>query len=152
MEKRNTAKITKARTLRKNSTDAERLLWKHLRMRQLGAYKFRRQQPIGAFIVDFVCQKAKLIIELDGGQHTGQVEYDEKRSAWLQDHGYRILRFWNHDVLKMPDVVMSKILEQIEAERIPPHLGPLPRWGEDEKQGGATATATATAANTGQTE
>jgi very-short-patch-repair endonuclease len=82
-------------------------------MRQLGAYKFRRQHPIGVYIVDFVCLEQKLIVELDGGQHTEQVEYDEKRSAWLRECGYRVLRYWNHEVLKTPDVVMENILEKI---------------------------------------
>jgi very-short-patch-repair endonuclease len=107
-------KITRARALRKNLTDAERLLWKHLRMRQLGSYKFRRQQPIGNYIVDFVCFEKKVIIELDGGQHTQQAEYDEARSEWLQERGYRVLRYWNHDVMKAPYVIMAKILEEIE--------------------------------------
>ena len=114
VEERNLAKVTNARTLRKKSTDAERLLWKHLRMRQLGTYKFRRQQPIGVYIVDFVCLEKRLIIELDGGQHTEQTEYDEKRSVWLRERGYRVLRYWNHDVLKSTDVVMVNILEEIE--------------------------------------
>lgn len=83
-------------------------------MRQLDAYKFRRQHPIGAYIVDFVCLEMRLIIELDGGQHTEQVEYDEKRSAWLRECGYRVLRYWNHEVLKAPEVVMANILEEIE--------------------------------------
>jgi very-short-patch-repair endonuclease len=73
-EEQNHINIANARTLRKGPTDAERLLWKHLRMRQLVSYKFRRQQPIGSYIVDFVCFEKKLIIELDGGQHTEQVE------------------------------------------------------------------------------
>ena len=114
IEKHILTKFSKARTLRKNSTDAERLLWKHLRMRQMGAYKFRRQHPIGVYIADFVCLGKKLIIELDGGQHTEQVEYDENRSAWLKERGYRVLRYWNHDALKTPDVVMANILEEIE--------------------------------------
>jgi len=86
-------------------------------MRQLGANKFRRQQPIGAYIVDFVCLEKKLIIELDGGQHTEQVEYDEKRSAWLRERGYRVLRYWNHEVLKATEVVMANILEEMEKEK-----------------------------------
>ena len=114
IEEHNITNVANARTLRKKSTDAERLLWKHLRMRQLGAYKFRRQQPIGAYIVDFVCLEKRLIIELDGGRHTEQVEYDEKRSSWLRERGYRVLRYWNHDVLITPDVVMANILEEIE--------------------------------------
>jgi len=83
-------------------------------MRQLGAFKFRRQQPIGSYIVDFICLEQRLIIELDGGQHTDQVQYDEKRSAWLKERGYRVLRYWNHDVLKATEIVMADILEKVE--------------------------------------
>ena len=83
-------------------------------MRQLGQYKFRTQQPIGVYIVDFVCVEKRLIIELDGGQHTEQEGYGEKSSVWLREHGYRVLRYWNHDVLRTPDIVMVNILEEIE--------------------------------------
>ena len=115
MEEHSDTKIANARTLRKSSTDAERLLWKHLRLRQMSAHKFRRQHPIGTYIVDLVCLEKKLIIELDGGHHTEQVEYDAKRSAWLRERGYRVLRYWNHDVLQKPDVVMANILKEIES-------------------------------------
>ena len=114
MEEHNPTNIVNARQLRRKATDAERLLWKHLRMRQLGAYKFRRQQPIGSYIVDFICFEQRLIIELDGGQHTDQVEYDGKRTAWLKERGYRVLRYWNHNVLKTIEVVMADILEKTE--------------------------------------
>jgi very-short-patch-repair endonuclease len=107
-------KTDKARDLRRNATDAERLLWKRLRMRQAEACKFRRQQPLGEYIVDFVCSERKLIVEVDGGQHAEQAEYDESRSKWLQAQGYRVLRFWNHDVLTMPDAVLTKILQELE--------------------------------------
>ncbi len=80
-----TNNIDKARTLRRKSTDAEKLLWKHLRMRQIGSWKFRRQQPLGEYIVDFVCLEKKLIVELDGGQHTDTMEYDTARTSWLQE-------------------------------------------------------------------
>ncbi|MEK6699215.1 MAG: DUF559 domain-containing protein [Nitrospirota bacterium] len=113
-----TDKVANARSLRKRSTDAERLLWKHLRLRGLSGCKFRRQQPIGEYIVDFVCFEKRVVIELDGGQHTEQVDYDEKRSAWLRKRGYRILRYWNHNVLKSPDVVTSHILKELEG--LPP--------------------------------
>ena len=83
-------------------------------MRQLGAYKFRRQQPIGVYIVDFVCLEKKLIVELDGGQHTEHLEYDEQRSVWLRERGYRVLRYWNHEVLKAAEVVMANIFEEIK--------------------------------------
>jgi very-short-patch-repair endonuclease len=121
--------VANARTLRRSSTDAERLLWKHLRMRQLGAYKFRRQHPIGTYIVDFVCLEKMLIVELDGGQHTEQMEYDKKRSKWLRECGYRVLRYWNHEVLKTPDVVMAKILEEIERKMISPSPRSSPSLG-----------------------
>ncbi len=83
-------------------------------MRQAETYKFRRQQPIGEYIVDFVCSEKKLIIEVDGGQHIEQVANDESRSKWLQDQGYRVLRFWNHDVLTMPDAVLTAILQELD--------------------------------------
>ena len=87
-----------ARELRANMTDAERRLWFLLRNRQLDGHKFRRQHPIGAFVADFVCIERRLIIELDGGQHAGST-YDARRTAWLEDHGWQIVRFWNNDVL-----------------------------------------------------
>ena len=83
-------------------------------MRQAESFKFRRQQPIGEYIVDFVCAERKLIVEVDGGQHVEQAEYDESRSKWLQDQGYRVLRFWNHDVLTMPDAVLTTILRELD--------------------------------------
>ncbi|MBA4394464.1 MAG: hypothetical protein C0407_13005 [Desulfobacca sp.] len=76
----------RARELRKNLTDAEKVLWKHLRLRQINDYKFRRQQPIGKYIVDFVCLEKRLIIEVDGGQHDEQGAYDSNRDAWLISH------------------------------------------------------------------
>ncbi|MEK6743590.1 MAG: endonuclease domain-containing protein [Nitrospirota bacterium] len=107
-------KTDKARELRRNATDAERLLWKRLRMRQAESYKFRRQQPIGEYIVDFVCAERKLIVEVDGGQHIEQAEYDESRHTWLQGQGYCVLRFWNHEVLTMPDAVLTTILQELD--------------------------------------
>jgi very-short-patch-repair endonuclease len=103
----------KARRLRKNLTDAERTVWAALRSRQFGGYKFRRQQPIGLYIVDFVCFENKLIIELDGGHHdqVEQAEYDAVRTAWLEAQGYRVLRFWNNQVLAEPNAVKAAILE-----------------------------------------
>src|SRR5712691_13269379 len=89
-----------ARRLRQNPTEAERALWRHLCLRQLNGHKFRRQQPIGPYIVDFVCLETRLIIELDGGQHSTQTASDTERSAWLKMQGLRVLRFWNHEVLQ----------------------------------------------------
>ncbi len=107
--------INNARQLRKNPTEAERLLWMHLRYRQMGGHKFRRQQPIGTFIVDFVCFEKKLIIELDGGQHSQQVDYDTTRTEWLESKGFRVLRFWNNQVMQETDAVKSVILEALES-------------------------------------
>jgi very-short-patch-repair endonuclease len=88
-----------ARELRNNATEAERLLWKHLRRRQLHGMKFRRQRPIGRYVCDFECLEAALVVELDGSQHLAQVPYDANRDAFLRSAGFRVLRFWNGDVL-----------------------------------------------------
>ena len=106
----------RARELRKTSTDTERALWRHLRLRQLGGYKFRRQQPIGQYIVDFVCLDKRLIIELDGGQHSERFDYDSARTAWLEVQGFRLLRFWNNQVLDEIDAVKAVILGSLELE------------------------------------
>jgi len=98
-----------ARELRNNVTDAERLLWQALRGRQMEGFRFRRQMPIAGYIADFSCPKAKLIIELDGGQHSERVSYDEYRSDTLRQHGYRVLRYWNNDVLNCTDDVVADI-------------------------------------------
>ena len=98
-----------ARQLRREMSDAERLLWKHLRAHRFAGEKFRRQEPIGPFIVDFVSHGSRLIIELDGGQHTTQVAYDEERSRWLNGRGYRVIRFWNNQVLTETQPVLESI-------------------------------------------
>ena len=89
-----------ANALRQNQTNAEGLLWHYLRNKQMDGHKFRRQQPIGPYIVDFACLPRKLIVELDGGQHASQQAYDEKRDTFLKDKGFRILRFWNNEVFE----------------------------------------------------
>ena len=103
----------RARALRKNCTDAERHLWYHLRANRLG-FKFKRQVPIGEYIVDFVCLEKRLIIELDGGQHIDNQIYDKKRTDWLKTRGFKVLRFWNHDVFQQTvsvlDVIMTTLL------------------------------------------
>lgn len=104
----------KAGALRKNQTDAERLVWYHLRNRRLAGHKFRRQHPIGPFIVDFACVEEHLIIELDGGQHAIQGEHDGQRSRYLESRGYKVMRFWNNQVLKDIQVVIAAILETLE--------------------------------------
>ena len=106
--------MARAKELRKNSTDAERALWRQLRAHRLAGHKFRRQQPVGRYIVDFVCFEKQLIIELDGGQHTEQVAYDVERSTWLQSQGFRVLRFWNHEVLQNTEAVVEVVLRGCE--------------------------------------
>ena len=101
--------IHKARALRSNPTHVERQLWWRLRYRQIEGYKFRRQRPIGPYIVDFVCLEMKLIIEVDGGQHSDRKVYDEARDRWLTSQGYRVLRFWNNEVLTNIDGVIESI-------------------------------------------
>jgi len=98
-----------ARDLRKNSTDAERHLWYHLRANRLG-FKFKRQVPIGSYIVDFVCLEKRLIIELDGGQHMDNQKYDTKRTDWLMAHGFKVLRFWNNDVFEQTPSILEVIM------------------------------------------
>jgi len=100
--------------LRKNSTDAERHLWWRLRQRQLAGFRFRRQVPLGPYIADFVCLSAKLIVEVDGGQHAERPEQDERRSAWLAANGFDVLRFWNNDVLGNTEGVLEAILRALE--------------------------------------
>ena len=91
-----------ARKLRSNLTDAEKLLWKHLRLRQLHGYKFRRQFPLGSYVVDFICLEARLVIEVDGGQHVERSVQDERRTEWLRQQGFTVLRFWNNQVFRRP--------------------------------------------------
>lgn len=101
----------RARLLRREQTDAEGRLWSRLRAGQLYGFKFRRQFPIGNFIVDFCCRERKLVIEVDGGQHAVERLADLKREKLLAARGYRVLRFWNHDVLTNTEGVLEKIIE-----------------------------------------
>ena len=98
-----------ARQLRKNPTEAEKRLWYQLRDKQLADHRFRRQTPIGPYIVDFFCPEAKLIIELDGGQHAENVDHDQKRTDWLEARGYRVIRFWNNEVFENMEGVLASI-------------------------------------------
>lgn len=100
---------TRARELRRASTDAERHLWRHLRHRNLAAYKFRRQFPIASYIVDFVCLPAMLVVQVDGGQHLDAQRYDKARTSTLEANGYRVLRFWNDEVLLQTEAVIEVI-------------------------------------------
>ncbi|HLZ83426.1 MAG TPA: endonuclease domain-containing protein [Caulobacteraceae bacterium] len=105
-----TPRIARARSLRADSTDAERKLWSVLRSRQLGGAKFRRQVPVDRYFADFACMDAKLIVELDGGQHADQQPYDDARTARLQEIGWRVMRFWNNDVIENVEGVADDIL------------------------------------------
>ena len=99
---------TRARNMRKEPTDAERLLWKHLRNRQFLGLKFKRQAPLGNYIADLFCEEQKVIVEADGGQH-GDNSYDAKRDAWLKSQGYWVFRFWNHEILLDIESVLATL-------------------------------------------
>ena len=96
--------------MRANQTEAETRLWQRLRDRRLAGAKFRRQAPIGPYIADFISLEAKLIVEIDGGQHAENAAADAARTAWLEDRGFRVLRFWNNDTLANTDGVVEEIL------------------------------------------
>jgi very-short-patch-repair endonuclease len=104
--------IKRARKLRSQQTPLEAILWKRLRAGQLGGYKFRRQHPIGGYIVDFCCEEAKLVVEVDGDSHALQEEYDENRTMFLKNTGYRVVRITNRDVSKNIDSVLELILQE----------------------------------------
>ena len=104
------SRTVRARGLRRDQTDAERKLWSMLRNRQLDGCKFRRQVAIDRYFADFACVDAKLVVELDGGQHADQAEYDAERTRALEASGWRVIRFWNHDVLLEPEGVADTIL------------------------------------------
>jgi very-short-patch-repair endonuclease len=99
----------RARELRSNQTDVEAKLWRRLRDRQVFGVKFRRQHPIGSYIVDFCCPTLRLIVELDGGQHAEQKAADQARTCFLESRGYRVLRFWNNQVMTQLDDVLEEI-------------------------------------------
>ena len=117
--------MQRARELRRQQTDAERILWSRLRAEQFGA-KFRRQHPVAGYYADFCCVERQLIVELDGGQHAEQGVYDGQRTRDLEAAGFRVLRFWNDDALLRTDDVLEAIVQAMNEER-PPHPDPLPR-------------------------
>jgi very-short-patch-repair endonuclease len=118
-----------ARSLRRGQTDAERKLWSRLRDRRLNGVKFRRQHPVGPFVADFASLELGIVIELDGGQHALQRAADVARIRVLEERGYRILRFWDNDVLTNIDGVLERIAEFLRT----PHPNPLPK-GEREQE------------------
>ena len=117
-----------AKRMRREPTPAELKFWYQVRDRRLEGFKFRRQVPIGRFIADFICIEHRLIIEIDGGQHAGS-EKDARRDAHMASSGYRILRFWNADVLTNMDGVIDTVLAALA---VPPHPALSPDGGEGE--------------------
>jgi very-short-patch-repair endonuclease len=117
--------IALAKSLRKRTTDAEQLLWRQLRAKHFGGFKFRRQQPIGKYIVDFVCLEKKIIVELDGGQHAllKETQNDTKRDQWFEAQGYKVLRFWDNEVLTNTQGVLE-VIWTLSLNH--PPLNPLP--------------------------
>ena len=119
----------RARELRRNQTAAERKLWRSLRLLKRDGFHFRRQAPIGHFIVDFACISSRLVIEVDGGQHNAEAgrNSDESRDADLRRRGFTILRFWNNDVMANPEGVMEAVRRALtnETSPTPPRLASL---------------------------
>ena len=111
--KQHRPELSRARELRRNPTKAESALWFHLRNRQLSGHRFRRQRPIGKYIVDFVCLASCLVVELDGGQHMASGEYDAARTADLNGRGFAVIRFWNDQVLTEIDGLKEAILRAL---------------------------------------
>jgi adenine-specific DNA-methyltransferase len=111
MSQRDPTQQQRAQELRKEPTATEQLLWTRLRKQQIANHKFRRQQVLRPYIVDFVCLEKKLVVELDGGQHTERQRYDERRTRWLEQHGFRVLRFWDNQVFRELEAVL-RVIEQ----------------------------------------
>jgi very-short-patch-repair endonuclease len=121
----------RARALRKRMTEAEQLLWVNLRNRGLGSFKFRRQHPVGPFIVDFICLEKNVVIEVDGGQHDENKELDVQRSAYLNKMGYRVFRFWNNEVMQETEAVLDAIFAILaNGKQNSPSPQPSPPSGE----------------------
>ncbi|MBI5075158.1 MAG: endonuclease domain-containing protein [Nitrospirae bacterium] len=104
----------KARLLRRNQTDAEKILWQKLRNRGQQGLKFRRQVPVGPYVADFLCEGSKLIVEVDGGQHAERKDYDQYRDDFLRTNGYEVVRFWNNEVMGNMDGVLEAIKQVLE--------------------------------------
>ena len=135
MRSASTIRTGLARRLRRDATSAEARLWNRLRSRGIDGHKFVRQQPIGKYVVDFICRERRLVIEVDGGQHS-ENSRDRIRDQWLREHNYRVLRFWNNDVMSNRDGVLESIAEALRADAPPPPVSadggnrPLPASGE----------------------
>jgi very-short-patch-repair endonuclease len=110
--------LKQAKMLRSDMTDAERRLWYRLRAHRFAGIKFKRQVPIGRYVVDFACMSRKVVLEIDGGQHADS-EADRVRDRQLMEQGFKVLRFWNNDVLKQTDIVLETIMETLNTESDP---------------------------------
>jgi very-short-patch-repair endonuclease len=124
------AKLNKARRLRIEQTEVEKRLWSKLRDRRLLGVKFRRQVPVGPYIADFACIESFLIVELDGGQHSSMTSRDAARTARFQRDGWRVMRFWNNEVVENMEGVLETIATALAARPSSPHPTPLPQAGE----------------------
>jgi len=108
-------------------TDAELRLWMRLRREQIPGFRFRRQVPIGSYVADFACLQAHLVVEVDGSQHAKDVERDQRRTTWLASQGYRVIRFWDNEVLLETDGVVERIYQELQK----PHCDPPPQAGRE---------------------
>ena len=106
-----------ARALRRQMTEAEKVMWSKLRDRRLDGVKFKRQKPIAGYIVDFVALDLNLIVEIDGGQHAERVEEDAARTKVLEESGYHVIRFWNHDVVGNMEGVLEALIQELNISR-----------------------------------
>jgi very-short-patch-repair endonuclease len=120
--------VDQAKRLRSQQTEAEQRLWYHLRAHRFMGLKFKRQKPLGHYIVDFICRERRLVIEVDGGQHAVQTDYDHQRDTWLREKGYRVLRFWNYEVMQELDGALERIRLGVLSPSPP---APLPSSGEE---------------------
>jgi len=118
----------RARQLRQDSTPLEQSFWQQVRGGRFSGFKFRRQQPIGHYVVDFVCQQARLVVELDGSQHAESHEYDRNRDVWLKEEGYRVFRVWNNEWNTQREAVLEKLWLMLHEVSEPSPPAPLPKW------------------------
>ena len=119
--------LENAKALRSRQTETEQQLWYHLRARRFMGYKFKRQKPLGPYVVDFVCLKRKLVIELDGGQHADSIT-DQHRDDWLRNQGYTVLRFWNNEIAQQLESVWERVHSVLSS---PPTPSPAGGRGEE---------------------
>ena len=140
-----------ARRLRQNQTEAEKFVWRRLRNRRFANFKFRRQMPVGQYVVDFVCLQHRVIVELDGGQHNDEThkEHDSRRDGWLRSQGFTVLRYWNHEVFTEWDAIEEAIWRQLNAHPSPPAPRPQGEWGERARRAGSAKRARVAARDAG---